>query len=295
MRPNLPLAIGAILFTVFALSFGDALIKMIGTRMGLAQMFVLRSTLVLIVLAGLISVRHWGARFWPNDAGWVILRSAMLVAMWVLYYRALAYVPLATAAAAYYTLPLFITLFSAWFVGTPVGRLGWLAVALGFLGVLIVLRPHAGSFSPYVLLPLLAAMLYAGAMILTGTKCAKDHPLTLALWLNISFVIAGAFAEPLFGAIGAVVLAQSWSPMGLWDWATIAVLATTILIGGIGTAIAYQAGPAHVVGTFDFAYVAFALIWGAVFFGEAPDVFTVTGFVLIVAAGVLSLRASPHP
>ena len=68
------------------------------------------------------------------------------------------------------------------------------------------------------------------------------------------------------------------------------LLAAAILIGSVGAAIAYQNGPPAVVGVFDFAYVGFAVIWGAVFFAEIPDGITLAGMALIVFAGILSLR-----
>jgi drug/metabolite transporter (DMT)-like permease len=68
------------------------------------------------------------------------------------------------------------------------------------------------------------------------------------------------------------------------------LLATATIIGSIGAAIAYQSGPSSVVSTYDFAYLAFAALWGFVFFAEVPDVISATGIVLIAAAGILAVR-----
>ena len=70
------------------------------------------------------------------------------------------------------------------------------------------------------------------------------------------------------------------------------MLAGLILVASVGTAVAYQAAPASTVGTFDFAYVGFALIWGALFFAERPDTVALAGIFLIVVAGVLAVRRS---
>lgn len=69
-----------------------------------------------------------------------------------------------------------------------------------------------------------------------------------------------------------------------------ALLAAAILIGSIGAAIAYQNGPSALIGTFDFAYVRFAVVWGMVFFADVPDTTSTLGMLLIVGAGMLSLR-----
>jgi drug/metabolite transporter (DMT)-like permease len=78
--------------------------------------------------------------------------------------------------------------------------------------------------------------------------------------------------------------------MGQAEWLSMSLLAIAILIGSVGAAIAYQNGPPAMVGTFDFAYVGFAVLWSIIFFADIPDAISVLGMVLIVAAGILSLR-----
>lgn len=222
----------------------------------------------------------------------------MLTGMWVAYYAALPNLALSVAAAVYYTLPLFITLFAAVFIGDKVGRAGWSAVFLGFCGVALILRPQADDFNGYALLPLLSAILYALAMIITRTKCRNEHPLVLSLALNVSFVGVGAGAALLIGLWGPSnagteiypFLLGRWIAMGAHEWFAMGLLATAVIIGSVGAAIAYQAGPSSIVATFDFSYLAFAAVWGLLFFTEVPDAITVAGMALIVAAGLLAVR-----
>lgn len=288
------LAIAVIVFTVLALSLGDALIKQVSAEFVLWQIFVVRSALAAPVLVVVIATLARRATLLPTRPGWTVLRSVMLVAMWVCYYTALPHLQLSVAAAAYYTLPLFIALFSALFVGETIGRLGWIAIVVGFVGVLLILRPRAEDFNAYALLPLVSAMLYAAAMILTRTKCRSEHPLTLSLALNVAFIAVGAAAALAIGGLAdddrTGFLLGPWTAMGAAEWQAMAVLAVSILIGSIGAAIAYQNGPPSVIGTFDFAYVGFALLWGVVLFAEIPDALSLAGIVMIVAAGILSVR-----
>lgn len=292
---NVPLAVGTIVFTVLALSLGDALIKLTSGGFVIWQIFVVRSLLAVPLLLAVIFVFARGAFAWPRAPGWTSLRSLLLVSMWVFYYLSLPQLQLSIAAAAYYTLPLFITLFSAAFVGDRVGAKGWIAVVLGFLGILLILRPRAEDFNAYALLPLLSAMFYAVAMILTRTKCRSEHPLMLSLALNIAFILVGGLATLAIGQLAAPersgFLLAPWSDMGAAEWATMSLLAAAILIGSIGAAVAYQKAPSSLVGTFDFAYVGFAVIWGLVIFAEFPDALSIGGIALIVIAGILSLRA----
>ena len=291
---NIALAVGAILVTVFALSLGDALIKQVSAGFVLWQIFVVRSLLAVPVLLLVILVFAKNASLIPIQLGWTSVRSLMLVFMWIAYYVSLPHLQLSVAAAAYYTLPLFITLFSAVFVGERISKLGWLAVVIGFLGVLLILRPKAEEFNAYALLPLVSAMLYALAMILTRTKCQTEHPLTLSLVLNIYFVLTGVIAAVMISVFVGPdrngFLLAPWTPMEAEQWTAMCLLAAAILIGSIGAAIAYQKGPSSMVGTFDFAYVGFAVLWGLGFFAEVPDIFSIAGMLMIVASVGLSVR-----
>lgn len=297
-RPdNVRLGVATIVGTVFALSLGDALIKSLGggDGMGLWQLFTLRSLMAFPVLLAGALVFLKGARLIPRSVGWIVVRSILLTAMWIAYYLALPLLPLAVAAAAYYTLPLFIVAFAALFGGEVVGRSQWAGVVLGFFGIILVLRPGGEAFNWAALLPILSAILYALAMILTRTKCRNEHPATLALGLNATFIIVGVtgLLVGVFLPIDATgFLSPDWVSMGPEEWRTIAILAGLILVASVGTAVAYQAAPASTVGTFDFAYVGFALVWGALFFAERPDNIALVGIILIIAAGVLAVRRS---
>lgn len=287
---NLPLAIGAILLATFALSLGDALIKALSAGLGLWQIFVLRSGLCLAVLGGAARVAFPGVRWWPHRPVLAGLRSLMLVLMWVLYYVALPHMRLSVAAAVYYTLPLFILVFSAVVERQRMHGGALLAVLLGFAGVLFLLRPDADGIHGYVLLPLGSAILYALSMILTRTACRDEHPLTLTIALHVGFALVGLVGSlaTRFGADG--VLNEAWLVTGAREWLAIVVLAAAVLVGSYCAAVAYQAGPSATVGIFDFSYVGFAVLWGVLFFAEVPDVWAVLGILMIVCAGLLALR-----
>lgn len=291
---NQPLAVAVIVFTVLALSMGDALIKFTSGEFVIWQIFVLRSVLALPILLLYLRLKAPDALVSPPALGWVILRSLMLVTMWISYYLALPNLDLSIAAAAYYTLPIFITLFSAALIGDKISLLGWAAVFVGFLGVLLILRPKAGDFNLYTLLPLVSAVLYALSMILTRTKCRVVNPIVLSVALNLCFVITGTVATLLIITFASApregFLLAPWAQMGGSEWVSMGVLAIAILIGSVGAAIAYQNGPPSIIGTFDFAYVGFAILWGLVFFAEVPDLLSLVGIAFIVAAGIMSLR-----
>jgi drug/metabolite transporter (DMT)-like permease len=295
---NLKLAIPAILITVLALSLGDALIKLESAVFPLWQIFVMRSVIATPFLIYFIRIRTCALPVMPVQFGWTAIRSLILVFMWIAYYLALPRIPLSIAAASFYTLPLFITLFAAIFIGDRVGRKGWFAVLLGFVGVLLVLQPQADDFNAYALLPIFSAICYAFAMIITRSKCQNEKPLVLSLWLNLTFILVGAVAilivqtwQPPASTIAVnPFLLGGWVPMWIDEWRAMAMLAIAIMIGSVGAAIAYQSGPSSIVATFDFAYVAFAIVWGMLLFGEVPDATIIIGILLIVGGGLIAVR-----
>ena len=270
---------------MFALSLGDALIKARSVDLPLWQMFILRSALVVPVLWWL--VRRQGRRPF-GSLHWVVLRSVMLVAMWLSYYAALPLMQLSLATAAYYASPILITLVAAVLARRwPAPRV-LLAVILGFAGVVLILRPDASDFNIATLLPLLAAFLYACAMVLTARKCREDDPFALVLALNITFVIAGVGLSVFAGREGSFVFG-AWQDVDLFLIGTIAALAISMLIGSVGAAVAYQNGPPATVAAFDYSYLVFSLGWGAIFFGELPGLLALVGIGIIVAAGFLAI------
>ena len=295
---NLRVAIGAILLTVFALSLGDALIKALSASFQLWQLFLIRSAIALPPLLLLAKLCRPGISLRPKRLGWTALRSLMLAVMWVAYYAALPRVDLAVAAAVYYTLPLFMTLLAALLIGERAGLRGWLAVGLGFIGVLLILKPQAAGFNAYAALPLLSALLYALAMILTRSKLKAEDPLVLSLSLNVAFIALGGLASLLLwafqpsqeAAAADPFMLGSWASLGGTDWLAAVLLAVAVMVGSVFAAIAYQSGPASTVATFDFAYLAFAALWGVLFFAEVPDTAAALGICMIACAGLLSVR-----
>lgn len=281
-------AISAVIIAVLALSLGDAIIKATSLTLPLWQMYILRSALVVPVLLWLVQrngFRAFGSLFW------VTVRSTLLVSMWLSYYVSLPLMPLSLAAAAYYTSPILIAVLAGILARRWPSKRVLAAIVFGFGGVLLVLRPETSGFQLATLLPVLAAFLYACAMVLTSVKCRDDDPFALALALNIAFIVAGACLGLFSGVEGSFILG-AWQSIDLYLVGVITALAGVILVGSVGAAVAYQNGPPSTVAAFDYSYLVFSLIWGSLFFGELPDMLALSGVVIIVLAGLLSLQPS---
>lgn len=299
-KDNQTRAVVVILFTVFTLAFGDALIKATSATFTLWQIFLLRSLVVVPVLFLVIDRFTVGPCVIPIQPFWTILRSVLLTLMWVSYYFSLSHIELSIAAAAYYTLPIFIMVFAAFFLSDTIAITGWLAVILGFSGVLAILAPGADDFNWYALLPLFSAILYALAMVLTRSKCREEHMFVLSLWLNVVMLITGVvmtwFVSNTFISSNLVseqpFLFGQWSSIGVPEIIALIALSVTIITGSVGAAYAYQRGRPATIAVFDFAYVGFAMLWGVLFFSESLSVRALSGVILIVVAGCLAVLST---
>jgi len=282
-----------ILASVAMLAFGDAFIKLFSADFTLWQIFALRSAIAIplfFVLAHLAS-----RSLLPRNARWVILRAGLLISAWIAYYSALPYLDFAVAAVGVYTNPIITALVTTAFLGERVAPVQWLGVVLGFGGVTIILNPGGDDFNAAILLAILGAALYSCAMVLTRAKCQDEDYACLAFFLHVAFLLAGliglavvALTNPSSETQAAApFLLSGWNTLSKTEWAIMTLLGVLATGFTLTVARAYQVTPPHIVATFDYMYVAFAVLWGIVFFAEYPGPRAMLGMGLVVGAGLL--------
>ena len=216
---NPMLGITIIVVSVFAMAFADAVVKQVSSSLSIWQVFLVRSLFGVPVLLLIVRVTRVG--FSLKRPGWAILRSVLLASTWIAYYASLPVLNLSVAAIAVYTNPIIIALLSAWLLGDRVTPRQWIGVFLGFLGVVTILRPGTSAFSWYTVLPLLAALFYALAMILTRSKCRDDQPLLLGLNLHLTFIVTGALGIFCLYILNLDTQVSSSYPFLLDGWASL--------------------------------------------------------------------------
>jgi drug/metabolite transporter (DMT)-like permease len=217
----------------------------------------------------------------PRPEALHLVRAIIPAAIAVVFFVGLRFLPFASASALLFTNPLFITAFSAIFLGERVRARHWAAVAVGFGGVLLVLRPGADVFRPGAALPIVAAIGFAAVAVM-NRRLAGDTPASAT---TLHYSIAGAVFLAPAAALG-------WSP---FEGRLVAWLALMAVIGG--TAIwlvtaAYERAEASVLAPFHYVELAAAVAIGLAVFGEKPDPTAITGIALILGAG-LAVSASP--
>jgi drug/metabolite transporter (DMT)-like permease len=189
---------------------------------------------------------------------------------------ALSYLPMAETQALGLTFPLMVTAMSAPLLGERVGPVRWAAVALGFLGALVIVRPGFVAFDPAVLVILLGASSFALYLILTRMLSRTEPSERLMLFT---------------GLVGLAVLTLPtlvmWEMPDARGWRLLALVAVGGVAGHSLVILALAAAPASVLQPFNFAQLIWAALAGYLVFGDVPDRFTLIGGAIIVSAGLI--------
>lgn len=224
----------------------------------------------------------------------VTLRSVAVTIAMSLYFGALAFLPIEQALAGLFTSPIWILVITALVLGRGVGwgRAG--AVALGFLGLIVVLDPDPARLSPVILMPVAGGVFYAIGMIATNTICARETALTLLSGIILCQMAVSAVALLLIGLAqpAAAPGAEGFLLRG-WSWA-MGEVAPWILLQAVGSLIgvgliirAYQLGEPSYIAPFEYAAFISAPVFAWLLFGHVPGLQQVAGIVMIAAAGTL--------
>jgi drug/metabolite transporter (DMT)-like permease len=215
------------------------------------------------------------------------------------YYMAFPALPLADAVALYFTVPLFMLALAAPMLGEAIGWRRISAVAIGFVGVIVMLRPGAGLFEPAALLSLFSALTYALAMLLARRMGSGASAAVMAFYQNGVYLVGALALAAICHLLGITHAAHKSLDFLVrpWVWPTttdflliascgvIAAVAMTLLTN------AYRIAKASVVASFEYSGMLWAPLWGFLFFGEIPHLTTIAGAVLIIAAGLFALSS----
>ncbi len=261
---------GGVLLTV-----SDAMTKWLTAGYPVGQIMTIRCVFTLLPIAvfawhagGLRSLRLGNVRL-------QCLRAGCAVASSFLFVTGLAYLPLADAIAFAFSGPLFVTALAHLMLGEIVGWRRWTAVTVGFVGILIMLRPGGDAIQWFALLPLCAALCGAFRDILTRKIRTSDSPVAILAFTMLAIALAGLTTLP-FG----------WNAVPLQD---LLLLATAGVVVGVAQYLMIQAfHDAEASLIVPFKYL--TLIWGAgagyIVWGDIPDFWVVVGSLVVVGSGL---------
>jgi drug/metabolite transporter (DMT)-like permease len=201
-------------------------------------------------------------------------RSAAMLLSGTCFTLSLAHLGLAFAITIAFVSPLFVTAMSMFFLGERVGPRRWAAVVVGFLGVVIVVRPGA-DFSPWSILPVASAFLWAISLILTRRTGQSDGPLTTLAYTTV------------VGLIGASLMVEPFWVWPRWEaWAMMGAIAAWNLAALTIMIRAFAYAPASTLAPYSYSQMIWSTLLGWAVFGDIPDLLTYVGGGVVVASGV---------
>ena len=290
----------AFMIVVYAsiIGFTDNFVRVIAAEVGLWQFHATRTAMAMVILA--LVALPLGLRLRPVNLAAVVARSTIHGLAMVIYFGALAFLPVAMVAAGLFTAPIFVLLISRFFYDQAIGPFRIMAVLAGFAGAVLVLGPEAlkGASLP-ALLPVIAGALYAMGNIATRKWCPEESAETLLAGFFLALGVIGVVgmavlalwpvAVPL-GTEGFLQRGPVWPGSDVLFW-TFVQAAGSLL--GVGLMVrAYQLADATRVSVFEYVILPASAIWSWLIWEEVLTPLSIIGMALIVAAGVvIALRA----
>lgn len=207
-----------------------------------------------------------------------LARACLLIAEVCVIIWGYTLIGLIESHAVFAVCPLLVAALSGPLLGERLGLRGWLAIIAGMIGVLVILQPGTGIFTPAALLPLAAAFMFALYSILTRMASATDAPFTSLFWS---------------GTIGAVIMTlialPYWETMTPTDWAMMLVYAALALLGHYVLIKCYDTAEASVVQPFAYLQIVLVSIIGVVVYNEALEAHVMIGAAIVISAGLVTL------
>lgn len=268
-------AIGLALAGIALFGLLDMQAKVLGGHYPVAEVVWARYAGHCLLMLVVLGPRHGRGLVRTRRLGVQLTRGVLLLLSTAFFFAALSYLPLAEAAAIGFVAPLLVTLLSIPMLGERVGWRRLTAVAVGFGGVLVILRPGGALFTAAALLPLCTAVTYGLYQILTRRIGASENP------------VASLFYTSLVGAAAMTLVVPF-----IWvtpDWRHAPMFLALGICGGVGHFLmirALQLAPVSLIAPFGYSAMIWSLLFGWAIFGQFPDGFSLVGIAIVIASGL---------
>ena len=230
-----------------------------------------------ISLGSVLKARQGWEAFKTERPSLVLFRAYLLASSTTLNFIALNYLPLTVTGAIMFSAPIFVCLLAGPMLGEKAGPVRWFAILLGFVGVLVILRPFGAEFHWALLLSLHNAIALALFSILTR---------------KLSGIVATETMQFYMGAFGTLALLPfaiwTWdNPATGFDWALMIALGGFAWLGHDIMTRAHGFATANTLMPYTYSFLMYLTLWSFLIWGVAPDVWTIVGALIIVVAGLI--------
>ncbi len=287
------MASGKLLFAV-----QDVIIKEMSGAYPIHQIMTIRGLVAIVLLLVLIhfSIRLSSLRL--HHPGYHVLRGLLMFIAFMAFYTALAEISLTMATALFFTAPFFITLLSIPLLGERVGLRRFFSILIGFVGVLVVLRPATEQFSLVALLPIMAAFFYALCQVLVRYARMTAPASVMSLYASIAFALLAPVmgwvlsgADPLQAATPSEkTMLLPWSMPNPLDMMLLTFTGLTSALGFMFMSYAYKNAQASRLAPFEYVMIIWVTLLSYLVWTEIPDLATMIGIAIIVLSGIYVLR-----
>lgn len=261
----------------------DAIVKYVSESLAGAQLIVIRGAFATMLLLGI--AHAMGLLRGPQSRALeilhrpVMIRSALDAAATLVYLTALFHLPLANATAINMATPLFLALLAVLWLGERIGPARWLAIGLGFVGVILIVQPKADGFNGYSLLCLFGTLLHAARDLFTRKIDVGMPSILITLGTAVTVTILA----------GLISLVQGWQPVTAAHVGLLAAASVFLSAAYFMLIRAMRAGEISFIAPFRYSALLIALVIGAVVWGETPNLLAWAGIALLLGAGVYML------
>ena len=279
-KQNERLGILLMIITTIVFASQDGLSKYLATEYNVYMVVMIRYWFFAAFVISMSSRRTGGIKRVAKTKSPIlqIFRSVILVAEMCITILAFTLLGLAETHAIFASYPLIIAMLSGPILGEYVGWRRWLAICVGFIGILIILNPGNGIFSPYALVPLAGAILFALYGLLTRYVSQYDNSSTSFFWTGV----VGSIAMTVVGL-------NFWDPVSKSDWSIMLLLSASGVVGHYLLIKCYEVAEASAVQPFAYLQLIWASMIGIIIFGEQITTNVLIGACIIVGAGLFTL------
>jgi drug/metabolite transporter (DMT)-like permease len=289
--------VGFLVLAILIFSLQNVAVKWIGGDYSVLEIVTFRSLVALPCT--LILFRCEGKRGLPTTQRHKLeyVRGVFLFLSYTTHFMGLAALPLADVESIRFSAPLMITSLSVVMLGEKVGPRRWLALIVGFVGVLLIVRPGSVTFNVGSIFILISVFFYALSVMITRKLQTTDSSATMAYYSSLVYLVAAFILAPLAIVVGEIsdahpsidFLFRAWSMPTLLDGIIMSVLGLVWASGMYFMARAYSLSLASVAAPFEYVSLPISVMWGFVIWQEIPTLMTLAGAFLTLSSGMYIL------
>jgi len=255
-------------------AFNDAMGKWLLGAYSVGQLLLIRSVAALAVLAPAMQRQGWHEVLHPPRPGLQMLRISLSTVEVAFFYWAVSTMPLVETSTFYLATPIYVAVMAGPVLGERIPLRRWIAIGIGFVGVVIALNPGGALFGWPMLIAFLGSLAF-GVMMIVTRQLRGTPDTTLVAWQTAAAL-----------GLGAVLAPFSWTPPSLRDYLLLGLLGIVAMLAHVATNRSLKLAPASTVVPYQYTLIVWAVVLGWFVFGDVPALTTLIGAVIIIVSGI---------